>query len=124
MIEVFLLGVVLLVPLALGTVDVSNYFSALMAGENAAREAARSYSLAATSRIGAANAQLIVEQVLADSGVRYVDLKTSFVCSKDPCLTAGASIRAIVDFRTELRITAPSIHAEETQPIESWVATR
>lgn len=124
MIEVFFLGVVLLVPLSLGMVDVSNYFSALMAGENAAREAARSYSLAATSHLGEVNAQLIAEQVLADSGIRYSELKMRFVCSHNPCLTSGASIKAIVEFRTELRIMAPSVHVEEIEPVASWVESR
>lgn len=124
MVEFFLFGIVLMVPLSLGIVDVSNYFSALMAGESAAREAARSYSLSPGSQLGADNAQVIANQVLADSGIRYRDLKLRITCSADPCLSSGASIRASVDFRTDLRILTPSIHVEEMQPVDSWVRSR
>ena len=124
MIEFFLFGILLLLPLSLGMADVSNYFSALMAGESAAREAARGYSLANTSPLGAAHAQAIALQVLADSGARYRDFKLRIVCSAAPCLTPGASIRAIVDFRVDLQTMSRSIHVEEIEPVDSWVARR
>jgi len=121
MIEFFLFGILLMVPLSLGIVDVANYFSALMAGQSAAREAARGYSLSPGSQLGADNALMIANQVLTDSGIRYRDLKLRIICSTDPCLSSGASIRAYVDFRTDLRILTPSIHVEEMQPVDSWV---
>ena len=123
-IEFLLFGLLLLVPLALGMVDVSNYFSALMAGQSAAREAARSYSLSPSTQIAEANAQAIALRVLDDSGVQYRDFKLRVVCSAYPCLTPGASVRAHVDFRTDLRVVSRVIHVEEMEPVDSWVMGR
>lgn len=123
-IEFLLFGICLLVPLALGMVDVSHYFSALMAGQSAAREAARSYSLSPSTPIAEANAQAIALRVLADSGVQYRDFRLRVVCSADPCLTPGASVRALVDFRADLRVASRAIHVEEIEPIDSWVMGR
>lgn len=124
MIEFFLLGVLLLVPLSLGMADLSNYFSALMAGESAAREAVRAYALAPTSQLGAMDAQTIATRVLGDSGIRYRDFKLRIICSANPCLTPGASIRALIDLRTDLRSVSRSIHVEEIEPVDSWVVSR
>ena len=123
-IEFLLFGILLLVPLALGMVDVSNYFSALMAGQSAAREAARSYSLSPSSQIAEANAQVIALRILADSGVEYHDFRLRVVCSAYPCLTPGASVKALVDFRTDLRVVSRTIHVEETEPVDAWVIGR
>ena len=123
-IEFLLFGILLLVPLALGMVDVSNYFNALMAGQSAAREAARSYSLSPSPHIAETNAHAIALQVLADSGVQFHDFRLRVVCSADPCLTPGASVRALVDFRTDLRVVSRAIHVEEKEPIDSWVMAR
>ena len=123
-IEFLLFGILLLVPLALGMVDVSNYFSALMAGQSAAREAARSYSLSPSSQIADANAQVIALRILADSGVEYHDFRLRVVCSAYPCLTPGASVKALVDFRTDLRVVSRAIHVEETEPVDAWVMGR
>lgn len=124
MIEFLLFGILLLVPLSLGMVDLSNYFSALMAGESAAREAARGYSLAPTTQLAEANGQAIALRVLADSGVHYRDFRLRVICSANPCLTPGASIRAIVDLRVDLRVLSRSIHVEEIEPVDSWVMSR
>lgn len=124
MIEFFLFGILLLVPLSLGIVDLSNYFSGLMAGESAAREAARSYSLTPTRSLAEVNAHAIALRVLADSGIHYRDFKLQIVCSANPCLTPGASIRAIIDLRVDLRAQSRSIHVEEIEPVDSWVMSR
>jgi Flp pilus assembly protein TadG len=124
MIEFMLFAILLLVPLSLGMVDVSNYFSALMAGESAAREAARGYSQAPSTQLGASSAQAIALKVLDDSGVRYHDFKLRIACSATPCLTPGASIRAIVDLRTDLRSSSRAIHVEEIEPVDVWVTSR
>jgi len=123
-IEFLLFGILLLVPLALGMVDVSNYFSALMAGQSAAREAARSYSLSPSSQIAEANAQVIALRILADSGIEYHDFRLRVVCSAYPCLTPGAWVKALVDFRTDLRVVSRAIHVEETEPVDAWVIGR
>jgi Flp pilus assembly protein TadG len=119
MIEFMLFAVLLFVPLSLGMADVSNYFSALMAGESAAREAARGYSLAPSSQLGASAAQAIAIKVLGDAGIRYRDFKLRITCSASPCLTPGASITAVVDLRADLRVLSRAIHVEEIEPVDS-----
>jgi Flp pilus assembly protein TadG len=128
MIEFMLLAIVLIVPLSLGMVDVSNYFSALMAGQSAAVEAARAYSLTPSAHLGAFDAQAIpqaiAQKVMADSGIHYRNFQLKIVCSATPCLTPGASIKAIVDFRANLRTLSRPIHVEEIEPVDAWVVSR
>jgi Flp pilus assembly protein TadG len=124
MIEFMLFAILLFMPLSLGMVDVSHYFSALMACQSAAREAARGYSFASSTQLGNANAQAIAMRVLADSGIRYRDFKLRIVCTANPCLSPGASIRAIVDLQTDLRTISRAIHVEEAEPVDAWVTSK
>jgi Flp pilus assembly protein TadG len=124
MIEFMLLAIVLIVPISLGMVDVSNYFSALMAGESAAVEAARAYSLTPSAHLGALDARRIAQKVIDDSGIHYRNFQLKIICSATPCLAPGASIKAIVDFRADLRTLSRPIHVEEIEPVDAWVVGR
>lgn len=124
MIEFMLFGILLLVPMTLGLADVANYYSVLMAGENAAREAARAFVLAPTAREANARSRAMVITVLADSRARYRNFNLRIECSAAPCLTPGASVRAVLDLQARLRIVSIPVHVEEIEPVASWVPKR
>lgn len=124
MIEFMLFGVLLLVPMTLGLADVANYYSVLMAGENAAREAARAFVLTPTAREANAKSRAMAITVLADSRARYRNLNLRIECSASPCLTPGASVRVVLDLQARLRIVSTPVHVEEIEPVASWVPKR
>jgi len=124
MIEFMLFGILLLVPMTLGLVDVANYYSVLMAGENAAREAARAFVLAPTAPEADAKSRAMAITVLADSRVQYRNFNLHIECSNSPCLTPGASVRAVLGLQARLRIISIPVHVEEVEPVDSWVPKR
>jgi len=124
MIEFILFAIVLFVPLSLGMADTSNYFSALMASQSAAREAARGYSLSPSGSLGLINAQRIALTVLGDSGIHYHNFKLGISCSRNPCLSPGGSVTATVDLNMDFRSFSRAIHVEEVEPVDVWVGAR
>ncbi len=124
MIEFMLFGVLLLVPMTLGLADVANYYSVLMAGENAAREAARAFVLTSTAREANAESRAMAITVLADSRARYRNFNLRIECSASPCLTPGASVRAVLDLQARLRVVSIPIHVEEVELVAAWIPKR
>lgn len=97
-VEAFVLGVLLLVPLVYLVLTVAALQGAAFAAEGAARQAARSIVLAEDDAAGRAAADAAVGVALADWTVRPSAVAVTVDCRPDPgdCTTPRGSVRVAV----------------------------
>ena len=103
-VEVFVLGVLLLVPLVYLVLTVSALQAAAFAAEGAARQAARSIVLAPDDGSGRAAADAAVQVALADWRLPTDGTAVTVTCAPDPgdCLTPRGTVRVAVQVAAQL----------------------
>lgn len=127
-IEVFVLGVLLLVPLVYLVLTAAVLQGAAFAAEGAARQAARSIVLAADDAAGRASADAAVRVALADWKVPEGAAEVSVDCRPDPadCLTPRGTVRVAVRLAAALPLLPPAValHAPGTVPVSASAVQR
>jgi Flp pilus assembly protein TadG len=104
-------GVLLLVPVVYLVLTLAALQAGALAAEGAARQAARSYVLAATPEEAAARADRAVELTLADYGVDPSAAEVSVACAPDPatCLSRRALVTVTVGIRVPLPLAPAAL---------------
>jgi len=111
------LSLVLLVPLVYLVLVLGRVQAAAFAVEGASREAARTYTAAATIDDGAAQASTAVAVALADQGFADDPVQAlTLECAPEGCLAPGADVRARVEVRVPLPF-APAV-LRDVVPLE------
>ena len=127
-IEVFVLGVLLLVPLIYLVLTASVLQGAAFAAEGAARQAARSIVLADDDGSGRAAADAAVRVALADWKVPEGAAAVSVVCRPRPadCLTPRGTVRVQVRLAAALPLLPPAValNAPGTVPVSAAAVQR
>lgn len=112
-IEVFVLGVLLLVPLVYLVLTVSALQAAAFAAEGAARQAARSLVLAPDDASGRRAADAAVRVTLADWHLQARAAAVTVTCAPDPedCLVPRGTVRVGVRVAARLPLLPPAVDA-------------
>src|SRR6187402_600067 len=122
-VEVLVLGVLLLVPLVYLVLTVAALQGAAFAAEGAARQVARSMTLAATDAAGRSAADAAATVALADWHVQPSAAEVEVRCSPDPadCVTARGTVDVRVTVAAALPLLPPAlgVDAPGTIPIEA-----
>ena len=113
-IEFLGVGLLLLVPLVYLVLTLAALQSGALAAEGAARQAARSFVLAATEDEAAARAGRAVQFTLTDYGVDPAAAEVRIECSPDPttCLSRRALVTVTVGIRVPLPLAPPVMDVE------------
>jgi hypothetical protein len=122
-VEVLVLGVLLLVPLVYLVLTVAALQGAAFAAEGAARQVARSISLADSDAEGRSAADAAATVALADWDVSPGAVDIDVRCAPDPddCITP----RGTVDVRVRVAVALPllppalALHAPGTVPVDA-----
>ncbi len=127
-IEVFVLGVLLLVPLLYLVLTAAVLQGAAFAAEGAARQAARSIVLAEDEGRGRAAADAAVRVALADWRVPASAAAVSVDCRPDPgrCLTPRGTVRVAVRVAAALPLLPPAVALDAlgTVPVSAAAVQR
>lgn len=105
--EVIVLGVAVLVPLAYLGLAAATVQSAAFAGSQAVREAARAFATSATAEQGRARAAAAARLALGDHGFTAPRHAVVVTCPAGPCLTPGS----VVDVRLDWEVPVPWVPA-------------
>ncbi|MFC0681148.1 hypothetical protein ACFFGH_25245 [Lysobacter korlensis] len=107
-------GLLLLVPIVYLVLTLAALQAGALAVESAARQAARSFVLAATPEEAAARAERAVELTLADYGVDPSTAEVSVACAPDPaaCLSRRALVTVTVGIRVPVPLAPPVLDVE------------
>lgn len=100
-VEVVLLAVVVMVPLAYGVLALFEVQRAAFAVSSAAREAGRAFVTAPSGAAASRRAEAAADLALADHGVPGAT-RVRVRCAASPCLTPGARVTVVVRARVRL----------------------
>lgn len=127
-VEVLVLGVLLLVPLVYLVVTVAALQGAAFAAEGAARQAARSLSLAATDADGRRAADAAVVVALADWRIAPGAAAVQVRCTPDPadCVTPRGTVDVRIRVAAALPLLPPALGlgAPGTVPVDARAVQR
>ena len=98
LLEVIVVGVALLVPLAYLGLAAATVQSGAFASSQAVREAARAFATAATPEQGRARAAAAVRLALGDHGFTAPADAVRVSCAGAPCLTPGSAVEVRLDW--------------------------
>jgi hypothetical protein len=107
-------GLLLLVPIVYLVLTLAALQAGALAAEGAARQAARSFVLAATPQDAAARAERAVELTLSDYGIDPGTAEVRVACAPDPtaCLSRRALVTVTVGIRVPLPLGPPVLDVE------------
>lgn len=121
-VEVFVFGVLLLVPLLYLVLTLAVLQGAAFAAEGAARQAARSIVLAEDDASGRAAADAAIRVALADWKVPEGGARVEVSCAPDPgdCLVPRSTVRVAVRVAAALPLLPPAlVDAPGTVPVDA-----
>lgn len=107
LLEVIVLGILVLVPVAYVVLAVAAVQSAAFASAQAVREAGRAFASAATPRAAAERAEVAARLALADQGFDLPRDALRLACFRGACLAPGS----IVEVRLTWQVALPWLPA-------------
>jgi hypothetical protein len=125
-VELLLVGVLLLVPLAYVVISALTVQRHAYAAVAAARSGARAYVTAPSEAVARVRAQRAVDVALADQGVPAASAHVVVTCTRRPCLAPGATVRVQVSMTVvaglpsflggSVGIPVSAVHVETVDP--------
>lgn len=117
--------VILAIPLFLPVIIYLTQFAEVSSGETRARslvrEVVRAYVASENQGDAEESANLVLSygaQKLGFSPFEITTMKITFLCSSDPCMTAGGRVRGDLEF--DLPITHRRVHVSAQEYVSPW----
>lgn len=120
LLEVIVIGVAVLVPVAYLGLAAATVQSAAFAGSQAVREAARAFATAATASEGRARAAAAVRLALADHGLTAPADAVRIRCLGGPCLAPGSAVVVSMEWAVPLPPTSVTLSSEHRVPVDDF----
>lgn len=118
-IEFIVIGVAVLVPMVYIVQCVMTVHSAVLATTQAAREAARAFSTAATAAEGQRRARAAARLAFTDQGIELPVEALRVRCVDGPCLAPGSAVVVTVDWQAPLPWIPDAWSSDAAVPVRS-----
>ena len=118
-IEFIVIGVAVLVPMVYIVQCVMTVHSAVLATSQAAREAARAFSTAATVVEGQRRATAAARLAFSDQGIEFPVEALRVRCVDGPCLAPGSAVVVTVDWEAPLPWVPDAWSSDTAVPVRS-----